>query len=271
MLRSQFREGLEFQSKGHLQIPIQDWGALSFLLLLLIIHGRTRSVPRKVTVRTLTDIAVLVDYYECYEVVGVYSDMWIDGLQGRLPTWLCQDAWSWLFISWVFHKGDIFQKITEVIQYNCSGFFDTRGLPIPPPIIEALDKRRIAYIATILAAIDDLFDGFIDGRVGCINPSSKNSACAHTALGALTQRLVQMKLLMPKPESPYIGIAINTLLSDCRSRITSPVVHDRGPYSSRPEYCTLEKRIPSILDSLKGPCGLHIDGDETYNFKACRK
>lgn len=56
---------------------------MPFLILMMILHGRTRAVPRKISSKRLSEMAVLVDYYECYEAVEVFSDMWIDALEHR--------------------------------------------------------------------------------------------------------------------------------------------------------------------------------------------
>jgi hypothetical protein len=57
-----------------------------------------------VDLEMLTKLAVLVDYYACYEAVEIVSDMWVDGLKGTLPTAYSKDLVRWLFISWVFQK-----------------------------------------------------------------------------------------------------------------------------------------------------------------------
>ncbi|KAL4938777.1 hypothetical protein BDV06DRAFT_200144, partial [Aspergillus oleicola] len=69
----------------------------------------------------LTNLAVLVDYYECYDAVAVFVNLWISSLRHDVPTALDTAALSfipfnfkaldWLLIAWVFQD-----------QTNISGY-----------------------------------------------------------------------------------------------------------------------------------------------------
>lgn len=67
-LHSGFQESHSLHEKGHLTLEIDNWDPAAFLVLMLILHGRTRPVPRRLSLSKLVDFAILVDYYECYEV-----------------------------------------------------------------------------------------------------------------------------------------------------------------------------------------------------------
>lgn len=129
-LQQGFREGNELQSTGCLELPIEDWEAMPFLILMMIIHGRTRAVPREISLKRLSEMAVLVDYYECYEVVEVFSEMWIYALgQELIPS--ITDAERWLFISWVFQRSAIFQASSHYLQREDKDRLLTKDFPIP--------------------------------------------------------------------------------------------------------------------------------------------
>lgn len=132
-LQQGFREGNELQSTGCLELPIEDWEAMPFLILMMMIHGRTRAVPRKISLKRLSEMAVLVDYYECYEAVEVFSGMWIDALeQGRrLSLSSIIDAQRWLFMSWVFQRSAIFQSSSRYLQREDEDKLLTKDFPIP--------------------------------------------------------------------------------------------------------------------------------------------
>lgn len=53
-------------------------------IVLNIIHGKGRKVPRKIDLHLLVDIAILVDDLECYEEMEMVADLWIDSLS---PNW----------------------------------------------------------------------------------------------------------------------------------------------------------------------------------------
>lgn len=129
-LQHGFQEGNELKSKGYLRIPVQDWPPLPFLILTMIFHGRTRTVPRKVSLERLVEIAIIVDYYECYEAMEVFSDMWINALAER-PLESVFDAEKWLFISWVFQQDTIFERSSKYLQLRYTSNMATTPFPIP--------------------------------------------------------------------------------------------------------------------------------------------
>jgi hypothetical protein len=54
--------------------PLLDDEPNAVLILLSVIHGRYRNVPRNVDLATLTEIAILVDKYDLHEAVSVMKD-----------------------------------------------------------------------------------------------------------------------------------------------------------------------------------------------------
>ncbi|KAE8371227.1 hypothetical protein BDV26DRAFT_276551 [Aspergillus bertholletiae] len=130
-----FREGTALHSVGHVEIPIYDWKPLPFLLLMAILHGRNRLVPRALSLHRLAEMAVLVDYYECYDAVVILSDLWIEAV-GQDRPYLCgEKLMEWLCITWVFQRGIDFSLITGTIQLEIGGVITANNLPVPAAII----------------------------------------------------------------------------------------------------------------------------------------
>jgi hypothetical protein len=75
MLRGGWKEDCTLCAEGCLTIYVEDWDPDALLILMNIIHGHTRKVPRTVSLEMLAKLAVLVDYYECIEVVEVLSEI----------------------------------------------------------------------------------------------------------------------------------------------------------------------------------------------------
>jgi hypothetical protein len=100
-----------------------------------IIHGRTRKIPRWVSLETLAKIAVLVDYYECLEVVEVFSEIWITQLKKDLPKMYAGDLILWMWISWVFRQPEEFNMTTSIAMKQSQDPIQTLGLPIPEIIV----------------------------------------------------------------------------------------------------------------------------------------
>jgi hypothetical protein len=139
MLGPNFEEGQRLRIEGSTDIALGDDDPDAFEILLNIIHGLTRRVPRSVSLDMLTKIAVLVNYYQMHEVVELFSDTWIDTLvREGLPESYSQETISWLLITFVFHKPMEFRAVSRVIELGCDEKLEDdfdEGLPIPPPVI----------------------------------------------------------------------------------------------------------------------------------------
>jgi hypothetical protein len=135
MLNGDWKESNTFQSDGYLRIETSDLDIAAFQILMDIIHGRTRKVPRVVDLEMLAKIAVLVDFYQCLEVVEIWSTMWIDKLESSVPKIYSRDLVLWLCVSWVFQEPQVFYRVTRVATMQSTGPVQTLKLPIPERII----------------------------------------------------------------------------------------------------------------------------------------
>lgn len=135
MFHGDWGEGNTLRSIGAVEIPLKEDDPAALLILMNIIHGRTRKVPRQVDLKTLTQLAILVDYYHFHEAVEVFSDMWVDGLKERLPQTYTTDLVRWICISWVFQKPHEFRKVTRIAQRQTKSVIAEDWLPIPDSIV----------------------------------------------------------------------------------------------------------------------------------------
>jgi hypothetical protein len=105
-----FKEGRELGTNGSVNVPLPDDNPEAFLVLLHVIHGRNRLVPRQVSMELMTRISNLVDKYQMVEAVEAFSCSWIEDLKTGIPTLYStpeeQEAvHRWVGISWVFGNG----------------------------------------------------------------------------------------------------------------------------------------------------------------------
>lgn len=138
MLSATFSEGLALRSAGKLELPLPSDDPDAFEILLGIIHGRSKSVPRQVNLDLLSRLAIAVDKYELQEAVEVYSEAWIKSLQDTFPTCFTSDIPRWLLISWVFEKTLEFERATKIFQLESISVLEEGelcDLPIPISII----------------------------------------------------------------------------------------------------------------------------------------
>ena len=136
MFRSGWLEGDTLRIQRRVEIRLRNGEDPDALLIILnIIHGHTRSVPRVVDLTMLTKIAVLVDFYECYEAVEIFSNMWIDSLEGDSPQSISTKLTQWIWVTWVFNKTHQFKAATQIARRQSKGSIETDGLPIPQIVL----------------------------------------------------------------------------------------------------------------------------------------
>jgi hypothetical protein len=135
MLDAAWIEHNTLKSQGLLVMEERDWDEEALLVLMNILHGKTRSVPKIISLEMFAKVAVLVDYYECYEAVEIYSDMWMAHLRNKLPQIYCRDLVLWICISWVFRQPEEFGQVTTFALKYSKGPIQTMELPIPERIV----------------------------------------------------------------------------------------------------------------------------------------
>ncbi len=134
-LNGPWREAASTSADCSHSIYADDWDPEAFLILMHIIHGRNRQVPRRVSLELLAKIAVLVDYYECHETVELFAEIWLQELKSRLPEQLDRDLIFCLCISWVFGDAELFKSVTSIAVRQSQEPLATLGLPIPERIV----------------------------------------------------------------------------------------------------------------------------------------
>ncbi|KAL5330950.1 hypothetical protein ACEPPN_000477 [Leptodophora sp. 'Broadleaf-Isolate-01'] len=112
-----FPEGRRLRTEGNAVISLADEDPDAMVILLHIIHGLTRKVPRQVSLEMLSKLAFLVNHRQMHEVVEPFSDSWIENLKrDSLPSSYTPEVLSWLFIFWMFRKEDNFRKMSQILE-----------------------------------------------------------------------------------------------------------------------------------------------------------
>ncbi|KAK1971930.1 hypothetical protein LY78DRAFT_11921 [Colletotrichum sublineola] len=236
-LNGTWKEATRHAIDRRYHLEASDWDSDALLILMNIIHGRTRSVPRRVDCEMLAKIAVLVDYYDCHEVVEVFASMWIDALKDQLPSECSRDLVLWLLIAHVFQH-DIFAKVTKTAVLAGRGPMPTMDLPIPPIVADLIDWRRQDAIGFILDSLNALQASLRSGLEGC------SHECSCMNLGALDKQMHQENLL--GLSEPYPGQSITGLETIVRGFSTPSW---GSGWQHHPNGCTLDMMIKSRLDS----------------------
>ena len=135
MLQVSFREGHQLSSQGHAELYLPDDNPAALLILLNLIHGRTREVPRTIKLWTFIEVATIVDKYELLETTELVTEHWFRGLEGDIPSSFTKRLLPWMCLSWVFKKPEIFRKTTQIAILESEGLLEVDYLPIPQSVL----------------------------------------------------------------------------------------------------------------------------------------
>ena len=128
-----FSEGQTLQTDGNVVLLLPDEDPDAMAILLNIIHGSTRKVPRQVSLHMLTRLAFVVNHRQMHEAVELFSDSWIENLKpAPLSGNDIPDVLSWLFIFWVFQKEDDFRNMSQILEQESDHSLGDKADASPP-------------------------------------------------------------------------------------------------------------------------------------------
>ncbi|KAH7150985.1 hypothetical protein DER46DRAFT_650196 [Fusarium sp. MPI-SDFR-AT-0072] len=128
---------------GRFEIRTSECNAEALLILLDIIHGRHRTVQKTMDLDLLREMAILVDYYKCDEIMEMFAENLIasaikeDEIEGSD----FETNTSRLDICWVFSQDNVFNSVVRTILKSTEGPIQT-DLPLPATILTSLGRRR---------------------------------------------------------------------------------------------------------------------------------
>ncbi|KAG0649945.1 hypothetical protein D0Z07_3555 [Hyphodiscus hymeniophilus] len=274
-------EATMLRSKKHVSIALSaDLDAM--VILLNIVHGVSRKVPRQVNLETLRKVATLVSALGMIDAVQFFSDTWIDEFQRKgLPTAYNEKVIALLFVFWVFDRPAEFRNMTKIAQRECDENLDehVQDIPIPCSIIDAIKKDRETAMESAIAVIHTLINKYLDGKTICDGSWEEELAyaCDATVLGSLMKSSRKIGI-WPKPEAPFPGRKFNELAQAIRSirvldvckKSSSRRLHLLGPSNNSHG---LEDSIEAAIKSIEvGVDGLDLaeyaKKSEEYNLDA---
>ncbi|CCE30616.1 uncharacterized protein CPUR_04465 [Claviceps purpurea 20.1] len=251
-------------SSTRYELTATEWDDEVFLTLMNIIHGRNTLVPLSVDLITLVKMSVIVDYYQCQEVTQVVVGLWIDKLSDKLPTSYDRDCVIWMFVSWVFYRSEIFEKMTQLAVRTCDGGLGTINLPFPPILLTVMEQKRDHFIDEIFNILGDLCRDLCKGRRGC------DFECTTMLLGSLLRGMDHNELYgacsAERAKSAVLSLRSGTW-SYCDSHFSN--YSRNSNYSSKhPHPCTIQALIlPGIGKLWNGLDGLKLDDYNGQNKK----
>jgi hypothetical protein len=143
-----FRQGIQRNAAGQMEVDLPDDDQPLVVIVLNIIHGRNRLVPKQADLEMMTKLAILVDKYQMVEAVESFSNPWLDDLLTKvsLPSGYSRDdeldhqktIRRWLAVSWVFKRPNEFSKSTAAAIMASGVILADKlyaELPIPEEVV----------------------------------------------------------------------------------------------------------------------------------------
>ncbi|KAJ5751345.1 hypothetical protein N7533_008373 [Penicillium manginii] len=133
-LTGAWKESEAYQQKGLVEVTAEGWDSEALLIIIRAIHCQYSLIPKKVTLDMLAKIAAIADYYDCKDVLYIFTDIWFSSLDKNV-TASSQDLELWLWVSWFFKHPTQFKEASSTAMSWSEDLIDVRGLPIPNQII----------------------------------------------------------------------------------------------------------------------------------------
>jgi hypothetical protein len=111
-------------------VEVESWNTEALLFVMSVIHGRTRAVPRSLSVHQLGEVARVVDYFACHEAVELATVLWAQSVVNMKdrPQYSPELLLS-LSTAWVFREKTWFQELIKTCILQSSRPIPTLDLP----------------------------------------------------------------------------------------------------------------------------------------------
>ncbi|KAH7131218.1 hypothetical protein EDB81DRAFT_950558 [Dactylonectria macrodidyma] len=144
-----------------------------------VIHGHLRDVPTSLSIEKFAKVAIVVDYYECHEVLKFVCDKWFHDLDSAFS--YSKDSILYMLVSWVFRRDDEMKLTSDLIIRHSKGQVTAQGLPLPGEVMAAINVKREEAIRKLFSSIERSVERFSSDEPVC------SFECSSIMLGALTR------------------------------------------------------------------------------------
>ncbi|KAL9565684.1 hypothetical protein ACKAV7_009866 [Fusarium commune] len=213
----------------------------AFALVLKIIHGKTRGIPRTIKLDLLADIATIVDDLQCHEAVAFFSENWLLWWPSGSEKARGKELAQLILSSFVFEHASLFENYTKLAIRHSDDVPSTFGLPIRADVSSQIENTRTEIFEHLFDGLEKLHARILDGSVGC------NAACQAMRLGSLLQAMKKLGL-HPRPPSPFPKLSLDALLTSLATvqspayfgpQIQGPVANYSGKWNIETSSTTL--------------------------------
>lgn len=139
-----WKEGI-VSDNGDRHLLLEGFDPKALEIVLDVIHGRYRRIPKTISLETLVGVATIAHYYGVHEPLQLLAPIWIDHLSEHLPQNMEPKnlVLQWILILWVFADADRFTQVTQVAMRHAIGELKNKNLlPIPFQILGMFSSRQ---------------------------------------------------------------------------------------------------------------------------------
>ncbi|KAF8248366.1 hypothetical protein K440DRAFT_626203 [Wilcoxina mikolae CBS 423.85] len=260
------------------EVVVEDHDPTALSVVLYIIHGRPQFLPDEISFENLMEVAIVVDYYDCAEIMRPWSEMWMAQWRDYAETLGYE---NWLFIAWVFGVQEVFGALTKTFSRNCvkrnGEFMVNRAGPdaetkiwkvldchIPQSIIDGMWTQRSVIVKEIFWSYRSTY-GVYDKDMGvCFVKSGdqrkepRTRPCFHLRFSALHKGFIAAGIPMKEeadfdaPESLLddimLGVkgVVDGLVADVKITKIDGINHAYCTLSEKNMVSEIEYRIENI-------------------------
>ncbi|KAM0210946.1 hypothetical protein ACHAPA_004766 [Fusarium lateritium] len=245
----------------------------AFDLVLKVIHGKTRDIPRYIDRDLLTAVASVTDDLQCHDALNYHGYGWVSSSSGlfglSVPQEMSKTLVQLVLTSFVFEHEGIFENSTKAaIRFN-NGSVPTFELPIRADITSKIfsrsqrlelieegriEERRLAILTNLVDGLKDLEKQLLNGQLGC------SHGCTAMLLGALMLGMNVAGLYPSRESSLFSSLTLDLVIKTLRS-IQSPTYFSAekagvtGKYSGSWALSARSNIIPTTNSKSPGYVG----------------
>ncbi|OJJ97460.1 hypothetical protein ASPACDRAFT_62478 [Aspergillus aculeatus ATCC 16872] len=132
MLSGLWKETIDLATEGHIRFEIKKWDLQPFLIFLQVMHGRPE--PKGLDVDTITEVALLVDYYQCLAEFRRAMRAWLKEVKKTLsPSY--ETYMKCLWVCWQLRRSSDFRDFGNLVVYFAGDLIEGEGLPFHPVVL----------------------------------------------------------------------------------------------------------------------------------------
>ncbi|KAI0812021.1 hypothetical protein GGR55DRAFT_608505 [Xylaria sp. FL0064] len=209
MLGGQWKESTTIHEDGLRHSVLENFNVDAVALVLRVIHGKVLGMPRNLPLELLLEIARVVDYLGCFEVMSFYTSTWVRHIESEIPVKSTVKLLHWICIAAIFRENAVFKRCTRTVMIESRTEIPSLGLPVLGMISDEINRRRICFLTQIIQTIYNVKES-ITKKINC------SFDCDAYLVGVLTKRLHTIAP-GPLPQSPFIGLSVASVVKTFNS------------------------------------------------------